>query len=95
MHPGGLTEATGVFIQLDGHSEASLCSAIKQMSTAVKCLSLYCRWKGSPVIFDLSLAPALAAATASETQKGNGGDILKSHPMQRSNRVERNAHLQQ
>lgn len=95
MHPGRLTEALRVFIQLDGHSEAPLCSTIKQMSSAVKCVSLYCRWRGSPVIFDSSLAPALAAVTTSETQKGNGGDILKSHRMQRSNRVERNARLQQ
>lgn len=78
MHPGGVIEVSGVFIHLDGHSEAPLCSAIKQMSSAVKCVSLYCGWRGSPVIFDSSPSPALAALTTSETQKGSGGDILKS-----------------
>lgn len=48
MHPGGVIEISGVSIQLDGHSGAPLSSAIKQMSSAVKCVSLYCRWRGSP-----------------------------------------------
>lgn len=72
MHPVGVIEVSGVFIQLDGHSGTPLCSAIKQMSSAVKCVSLYCYRRGSPAIFDMSLLPALAAAATSETQKGNG-----------------------
>lgn len=78
MHPGGVIEVLGVFIQLDGHSGAPLWSAIKQMSSAVKCVSLYCRWRGTLAIFDSSLSLALAAGATSETPKGNGGDNLKS-----------------
>lgn len=82
MHPGEVIEVLGVFIQLDGHSGAPLWSAIKQMSSAVKCVSLYCRWSGTLVIFDSSLSLALTAGTTSETPKGNGRDNLKSQPLQ-------------
>lgn len=33
------------------------------------------------MIFDSSLSLALAAVTTSETQKGDGGDNLKVHPL--------------
>lgn len=75
MHPGGVIEVLGVFIQLDGHSGAPLWSAIKQMSSAVKCVSLYCRWRGTLVIFDSSLSLALEAGTTLHIKKEMGETI--------------------